>query len=187
MAYAEVLLVKPVDGLGAEGDRVKVRAGYARNYLLPEGIALPVTLSNRKYIDALQSARVKREAAELAAANATLAKLQGAKVAFAVKTGEAGKMFGAITVKDIHAKLAEQGIEVEQRKIHLGQGPVKVLGQSVAHIKLHADISFELPFEIVSLNPIEAPAEKKEEEDDEPQFDKKGRRLAKGAKRKSRD
>ena len=180
MANSEVLLVKPVDGLGAEGDRVKVRAGYARNYLLPQGIALPVTQANRKYIEALQSARVKREAADLAAANAALAKLQTAKVAFAVKTGEGGKMFGAITVKDIHAKLAEQGIEIEQRKIHLGQGPVKVLGQSVAHIKLHPEVSFELTFEIVSLNPIvEAKEEKHEEE--EARFDKKGRRITKKA------
>lgn len=187
MAHSEVLLVKPVDGLGAEGDRVKVRSGYARNYLLPQGIALPVTQANRKYIDALQSSRVKREATELAQANATLELLKAAKVAFAVKTGEAGKMFGAITVKDIHAKLAEAGIVIEQRKIQLGQGPVKVLGQSVAHIKLHADVAYELPFEVVSLNPIEAASTKPDTDDDEPQFDKKGRRLAKGAKRKSRD
>ena len=187
MANSEVLLVKPVDGLGAEGDRVKVRAGFARNYLLPQGVALPVNNANRKYIDALQGARTKREAKELADANATLEKIKSVSVAFAVKTGEGGKMFGAITVKDIHAKLAEQGVVIEQRKIHLGQGPVKVLGKSVAHIKLHADIAHELEFEIVSLNPIEAAVEKKDSDDDEPQFDKKGRRLAKGAKRKSRD
>ena len=183
MATSEVLLVKPVDGLGAEGDRVKVRAGYARNYLLPQGIALPVNNANRKYIDALQSARTKREAKELAEANATLEQLKTAKVAFAVKTGEGGKMFGAITVKDIHAKLAEQGIEIEQKRIHLGQGPVKALGKSVAHIKLHADVSFELEFEVVSANPIVEAVEKVEEE--EARFDKKGRRITKP--RKTRD
>lgn len=183
MATSEVLLVKPVDGLGAEGDRVKVRAGYARNYLLPQGIALPVNNANRKYIDALQSARTKREAKELAEANATLEQLKTAKVAFAVKTGEGGKMFGAITVKDIHAKLAEQGIEIEQKRIHLGQGPVKVLGKSVAHIKLHADVAFELEFEVVSANPIVEAVEKVEEE--EARFDKKGRRITKP--RKTRD
>lgn len=182
MATSEVLLVKPVDGLGAEGDRVKVRAGYARNYLLPQGIALPVNNANRKYIDALQSARTKREAKELAEANATLEQLKTAKVAFAVKTGEGGKMFGAITVKDIHAKLAEQGIEIEQKRIHLGQGPVKVLGKSVAHIKLHADVAFELEFEVVSANPIVEAVEKVEEE--EARFDKKGRRITKPRKTK---
>ncbi len=182
MANSEVLLVKPVDGLGAEGDRVKVRAGYARNYLLPQGIALPVNNANRKYIDALQAARTKREAKELAEANTAVEKLKTAKVAFAVKTGEGGKMFGAITVKDIHAKLAEQGIEIEQKRIHLGQGPVKVLGKSIAHIKLHADISHELEFEIVSANPIVEAAEKVEEE--EARFDKKGRRITKPRKTK---
>ncbi len=182
MATSEVLLVKPVDGLGAEGDRVKVRAGYARNYLLPQGIALPVNNANRKYIDALQSARTKREAKELAEANATLEQLKTAKVAFAVKTGEGGKMFGAITVKDIHATLAEQGIEIEQKRIHLGQGPVKVLGKSVAHIKLHADVAFELEFEVVSANPIVEAVEKVEEE--EARFDKKGRRITKPRKTK---
>lgn len=182
MATSEVLLVKPVDGLGAEGDRVKVRAGYARNYLLPQGIALPVNNANRKYIDALQSARSRREAKELAEANASLEKLKAVKLAFAVKTGEGGKMFGAITVKDIHAKLAEQGVEIEQRRIHLGQGPVKVLGKSVVHIKLHQEISHELEFEIVSANPIVEVAEKAEEE--EARFDKKGRRITKPRKTK---
>ena len=180
MANSEVLLVKPVDGLGAEGDRVKVRAGYARNYLLPQGVALPVNNANRKYIDALQSARTKREAKELAEANATVEKLKTATVAFAVKTGEGGKMFGAITVKDIHAKLVEAGITIEQKRIHLGQGPVKVLGKSIAHIKLHADISHELEFEIVSANPIIAVSDKVEEE--EARFDKKGRRITKPRK-----
>lgn len=182
MANSEVLLVKPVDGLGAEGDRVKVRAGFARNYLLPQGIALPVNNANRKYIDALQSARVKREAKEIAEANAALEKIKAVTVAFAVKTGEGGKMFGAITVKDIHAKLAELGIEICQKRIHLGQGPVKVLGKSVAHLKLHADIAHELEFEIVSANPIIAAGDKVEEE--EARFDKKGRRITKPRKTK---
>lgn len=187
MATSEVLLVKPVEGLGAEGDRVKVRAGYARNYLLPQGVALPINNANRKYIDALQSARTKREAKELAEANATVEKIKSVTIAFAVKTGEGGKMFGAITVKDIHAKLAEAGIELAQKAIHLASGPVKALGKSIAQIKLHPQVAHELEFEIVSANPIVAAAEVTEADDDEPQFDKKGRRLAKGAKRKSRD
>lgn len=184
MATSEVLLVKPVDGLGAEGDRVKVRAGFARNYLLPQGIALPVNSANRKYIDALQSARTKREAKEIAEANAALDKIKSVTVAFAVKTGEGGKMFGAITVKDIHAKLLENGVEIDQKRIHLGQGPVKVLGKSVAHIKLHPTVSHELEFEIVSANPIVEATAKTEAEDDEPRFDKKGRRITKPRKAK---
>lgn len=182
MAHNEVLLVKPVDGLGAEGDRVKVRAGFARNYLLPQGIALPVNNANRKYIDALQAARTKREAKEITEAQAAVEKIKTLSLAFAVKTGEGGKMFGAITVKDIHAKLLENGVDICQKRIHLGQGPVKVLGKSIAHLKLHPEIAHELEFEVVSLNPIVAVTEKVEEE--EARFDKKGRRITKPRKTK---
>src|SRR5512146_2138366 len=111
MAHSEVLLVKPVEGLGAEGDQVKVRAGYARNYLLPRAIAVPLTSSNRKQIEALKKRRVEREAQERAG------KLEKIRVAFAVKTGEGGKMFGAVTANDLHDKLAQAGLEIEKRKI----------------------------------------------------------------------
>ena len=88
MALSEVLLKKPVAGLGAEGDQVKVRAGYARNFLLPQGIAVPVTQANRKQIEALKKARAIREAKELDEAKALAAKLEGVELSFSVKTGE---------------------------------------------------------------------------------------------------
>ena len=97
MAFTEVLLIKPVDGLGAEGEQVRVRAGFARNYLLPQGIALPVNRSNTKYVEALKKAREVRESRDLEVANGTAAKLAAIKLVFAVKTGEGGKMFGAIS------------------------------------------------------------------------------------------
>ena len=165
MATTEVLLIKPVDGLGAEGEQVRVKAGYARNFLLPQGIALPVNQANRKYIESLQKARAAREARDLDAANALSGKLQGIALTFAVKTGEGGKMFGAISTAEIAGKLTESGIEIERKRIHLAQGPVKLLGKHVAHVKLHPTISIELPFEIVSENPIveeAAPAEESE-------------------------
>ena len=168
MASTEVLLIKPVDGLGAEGEQVRVKAGYARNYLLPQGIALPVNRANQKYIAALAKAREVREARDLEAAQALASKIQGVSLAFAVKTGEGGKMFGAISVTEIVAKLAEQGVTVDRKRVHLGQGPVKLLGKHVAHVKLHPTISFELPFEVVSENPIieeAAPAEEAEAPD----------------------
>jgi large subunit ribosomal protein L9 len=154
MAHNEVLLVKPVDGLGAEGDQVKVRAGYARNFLLPQGMAVPLTQSNRKQVEALKKARALREAKELDGAQALAKQLEKAAIAIAVKTGEGGKLFGAVTANDIHDKLTAAGITIEKRRIHLGQ-PVKTLGKHEVKIRLHPEVTVELSFEVVSENPIE--------------------------------
>ena len=154
MAHHEILLLKPVDGLGAEGDQVKVRAGYARNFLLPEGKAVPLTVSNRKQVEALKKARALREAKELDGAQALAQQLAKTNIAIAVKTGEGGKLFGAVTTNDLHEKLAAAGITLEKRRIHLGQ-PVKTLGKHEVKIKLHPDVTVELSFEVVSENPIE--------------------------------
>lgn len=154
MAYKEVLLVKPVEGLGGEGDQVKVRAGFARNFLLPRKIAMPLTGANRKQVDALKKRRAEREQAELSGAQEVARKLEKTSLAFAVKTGEGGRMFGAITAQDIHDKLAASGLELDKKKIHLFT-PVKTLGKHTVKIKLHADVAVELPFDVVSENPIE--------------------------------
>lgn len=156
MAYSEVLLVKPVDGLGGEGDQVKVRAGYARNFLLPRKIAVPLTTANRKQVESLQKRRALREAEELSGAQQLAKQLEKASLAFAVKTGEGGKMFGAITSADIHDKLTAAGITVDRKRIHL-HTPVKTLGQHSVKVKLHAEVTVELNFDVVSENPIEAP------------------------------
>ncbi|HVT72936.1 MAG TPA: 50S ribosomal protein L9 [Lacunisphaera sp.] len=157
MANSEVLLLKPVDGLGAEGDQVKVRAGYARNYLLPQGMAMPLTQSNRKRVEALKKARALREAKELDGAQALAKQIEKASIAIAVKTGEGGKLFGAVTANDLHEKLTAAGIAIEKRRIHLGQ-PIKTLGKHEVKIKLHADVSVDLSFDVVSENPIEPAA-----------------------------
>lgn len=153
MAYSEVLLVKPVDGLGGEGDQVKVRAGYARNFLLPRSIAVPVTKANRKQVEALKKRRAEREAQELSGAQELAKKLSATSLAFAVKTGEGGKMFGAITATDLHAKLVESGIELDKKRIQL-HTPVKTLGKHTVKVKLHAEVAVEVAFDIVSENPI---------------------------------
>ncbi len=163
MANTEVLLLKPVDGLGAEGDQVKVRAGFARNYLLPQHFALPVNRANRKQIESLKKRRAEREAKELEGAQALAAKLANVRVAFAVKTGEGGKMFGSVSVTEIHARLAAEGVELDRRKIHLPT-PVKALGKHSLHFKLHSQVQLDWEFEVVSENPIEEP--KKDEEAD---------------------
>ena len=154
MANSEVLLIQPVDGLGAEGDQVKVRAGYARNFLLPQGKAVPLTVANRKQVEALKKARGLREAKELDGAQALAKQIEKAGIAIAVKTGEGGKLFGAVTGNDIHEKLAAAGINVEKRRIHLGQ-PIKTLGKHTVNVRLHPEVTVELNFDVVSENPIE--------------------------------
>ncbi|HEX3729071.1 MAG TPA: 50S ribosomal protein L9 [Opitutaceae bacterium] len=165
MSYSEVLLLKPVEGLGGEGDQVKVRAGYARNFLLPRSIAVPLTASNRKQVEALKKRRGEREAHELNGAQALAKKLENARLeAFVVTTGEGGKMFGAVTGADLHAKLTAAGFEIDKKRIHLFN-PIKALGRHAVKIKLHPDVTVEVSFDVVSENPIVAPVveEKKPE------------------------
>ena len=158
MANTEVLLLKPVDGLGGEGDQVKVRAGYARNYLLPQGYATPMTLANRKRVESLRKRRAEREASELNGAQDLAKQLEKLSIAFADKTGEGGKMFGAVTAADLHDKITEAGITIDRKKIHL-HTPVKTLGKHSTKIKLHAEVSVEISFDVVSENPIEEAAD----------------------------
>lgn len=160
MANSNILLVKPVDGLGGEGDQVKVRAGYARNYLLPRGIAVPLTGANRKQVEALKKRRALREAQELTGAQELAGKLEKTALAFAVKTGEGGRMFGAITATDIHDKLTAAGLPIEKRRVLL-HTPVKTLGKHTVKVKLHPEITVELNFDVVSENPIVPSVEEK--------------------------
>ena len=153
MATTKVLLVKPVENLGGEGEQVTVKAGYARNFLYPQKVAIPVNKANQKQIEALIKARELREAKELENAQ-SLAKVLGEmSIAFAVKTGEGGKMFGSVTVADLVAKIAEGGIELPKKAVQL-PAPVKELGKHTAQIKLHKDVKVEFAFEVVSENPI---------------------------------
>lgn len=154
MATTEILLVKPVEGLGGEGDQVKVRAGYARNFLLPRKFAVSLNAANKKHVESLKKRRAGREQEELSGAQELAKKLEKTSLAFAVKTGEGGKMFGAVTSNDIHDKLTAAGVVIDKKKIHL-HTPVKTLGRHTVKVKLHADVSVELTFDVVSENPIE--------------------------------
>lgn len=154
MANQELLLLQPIDSIGNEGDQVSVKAGFARNYLLPRGLAVPVTRANKKQVEALQKRAEVRLMALLDSAKETAAKLEKISIAFAVKTGPGGKMFGSVTIPDIVARIGEEGIELDKKQLQI-PGPVKVLGRHTAKIKLHPDVVVELSFEVVSENPIE--------------------------------
>jgi large subunit ribosomal protein L9 len=154
MANQSVLLLKPVEKLGAEGDEVKVRAGYARNFLIPRKIAVPMTQSNRRYVEALNQRRIEREREELAGAERLASQLKKTNLAIAVKTGEGGKMFGSVTIPNILDRLKEDGIELERKQLNLEQ-PIKELGRHTVTVKLHADIQVTVNIEVVSENPID--------------------------------
>ncbi len=162
MANNQVLLLKPVKGLGAEGDTVTVRAGYARNFLLPRKVALPITQANRKQMDSLLKAREAREVKELEQSRTLAERIAAISIAIAVKTGEGGKMFGAVTANDLISRLSEEGIELTRKQLAL-PAPIKELGSHTVSVKLHADVGAELKFEVVSENPIEISSEDTEE------------------------
>ena len=164
MAHSEVLLIKPVEGLGGEGDQVKVRAGYARNFLLPRKVAVPLTTANRKQVEALKKRRGVREATELSGAQEIAKKLEKTGLAFAVTTGEGGKMFGSVTAADLHEKLTAAGFTIDKKRINL-HTPVKTLGKHEVKVKLHPEVTVDLSFDVVSENPIEPSAEEKADEE----------------------
>ena len=166
MANSQVLLLQPINGLGAEGDTVTVRAGYARNFLLPRKQALPITQANKKHVESLLKAREAREQKEFENARELSEKIEKISISIAVKTGEGGKMFGAVTANDLIERLKEEGVELVKKQLGLAQ-PIKDLGSHSATIKLHADVEAELKFEVVSENPIEEAATEDASEEDE--------------------
>jgi len=166
MANNQVLLLQPINGLGAEGDTVTVRSGYARNFLLPRKLALPITQANKKHVASLLKAREAREQKEFEDARTLSDRVEKVSIAIAVKTGEGGKMFGAVTANDLIERLKEEGIELTRKQLQLS-APIKELGSHAAAVKIHADVETELKFEVVSENPIEEGAESEDEDFDD--------------------
>jgi large subunit ribosomal protein L9 len=163
MAQTEVLLLQPLPNLGGEGEKVRVRSGYARNYLLPRKLAIPATRANVRQVEALEARRLQREQAEKASAEELASRVEAVRPVVVVKTGEGGKMFGAVTVRDLLDKLEEAGVELDRKRVHL-PAPVKTLGEHEAKVRLHPEVERVLRFEVVSENPIEsAPDEGAEE------------------------
>jgi len=151
MATASVLLIKPVDGLGAEGDEATVKAGYARNYLVPQKLAVPLTAANRKQIEALKVAKAARVQKEVVIAEVLKAKLEAIHIAVQVRAGEEGKMFGAVTAQELYDYITKEGVEVDRKKIQL-PSPIKTLGKHSTEIKLHSEVVFDFEFEVVPLH-----------------------------------
>lgn len=157
MAKVEVILTHPIVGLGAESDQVKVAAGYARNYLLPHGLAIPLTQSNKKRLESLQKRRAEREATELNAMTELAKSLGKMTLTIAVKTGDDGKLFGSVTNGTIADELKKQfEVTLDKRKIHL-EKPIKSVGEHEAEMRLHHGVHTTLKVIVNSSNPLPAP------------------------------
>ena len=152
MAKAEVILVRPVSGLGSESDRVEVTAGYARNYLIPGGYAVPLTASNRRRLEVLKARRIERESREVEAANELATSLSKLILTLKVRTGENGRLFGSVTPAKIAIELKQQfDVDIDKRKIHL-EDPIKELGEFGVDLKLHGEIIAALKVRVESIN-----------------------------------
>jgi large subunit ribosomal protein L9 len=140
----EVILLKDVKRLGKAGEVKRVADGYARNYLIPRGLAAVATEGARKQVVAQAEGAARHEAAARAEAEARAAHLQHVELVFAVKAGESGRLYGSITSADIAEKLAEQiHAEVDKRKVLLGE-PIKELGKFKVDVKLHSDVKITI-------------------------------------------
>src|SRR5437868_14527864 len=161
MPSTEVILTDNVPGLGAEADVVKVRRGYARNYLLPRGKAYEVTPATLRELDNLKKKRAEREARELNEAEELTRRIAKLRVTFTLATGESGKAFGSITAQDIVTRLKnELGDEIDRHKIVLDH-PIKTTGEHEVPIKLHHDVIAKFVFQ-VKPSKEEAPAAQNE-------------------------
>ncbi len=146
----EVILREHVDKLGRRGDVVKVADGYARNYLLPRNLALPVTEGNRRRIEHERKLAEQRELAEKGAAEATAARLNALVCEVARRVGENDVLYGSVTSADVAECLAAQGFEIEKRKIHLEE-PLKELGEFKVPIRLHREVTADVTVKVVKL------------------------------------
>ena len=144
MANTQVLLREDIDNLGARGEIVKVRAGYARNYLLPRKLAVQATATNVKQIEQERAALLRKEATERAGAEAQAGQMNALRLTFERKVGEHGMLYGSVTSMDIQEALREKGYEFDRRRIHLAEA-IKETGEFSVRVRLHREVNVEIP------------------------------------------
>jgi large subunit ribosomal protein L9 len=169
MANTEVILTANIPSLGAEADIVKVRRGYARNFLLPQGKALEVTKSTLRQVNHLRAKRAEREAREVTAAEEIATKINKLKLSFTLETGETGKAFGSVTSKDLHDRIvAELKLAELPKHAVVVDKPIKETGDHEVSVKLHADVTATLHFKVVAPVVVEKVEESGDEDDRKP-------------------
>jgi len=144
----EVILRQDVEKLGSRGQVVKVAPGYARNFLLPNKIAVPATEANRKIVEQERQAHVRKEAKQKGEAEDLAKMVNGVSVTIVQKAGENDQLFGSVTSKDIVEALAAQNFEIDRRKIHLEE-PIKQLGDFKIPVRLHKDVTAEIAVHVI--------------------------------------
>lgn len=146
----QVILMDKVVNLGGLGDIVKVKDGYARNYLIPQGMAKRATEENKKVFEARRAELEKAQAEKLASAQEKAAKLEGLTLQIAGKAGVDGRLFGSVGNADIAEALAAQGIEIEKSAVRLPLGPMKQIGENQIEIALHSDVVATITVTVVA-------------------------------------
>ena len=146
----EVILLKKVENLGNLGDKVKVKAGYGRNFLIPTGKAKPATEANLAEFEARRAELEKAAAEALAAAEARAAKLADVTVTIASKAGDEGKLFGSIGPADIVTAVADAGVEIEKQEVRLPEGPLRTTGEFEVGLHLHTDVDATINVVVVA-------------------------------------
>ena len=154
MAKTNVILIKNVEGLGAESDQVNVATGFARNYLLPQGLAIPLTQGNERHLAALRKQRQERELQEAKDAKELAAGFKHLMLIIKAKTGDNGKMYGSVTPSNIVEQLKQQfDVKIERKKLHIEE-PIRTIGDYDVEVRLHSDVRTTLKVRVESSNPL---------------------------------
>ena len=146
----EIILKKDVENLGLEFDTVKVKPGYARNFLIPQGYALLATPKNKAALEATLEARKEEEAKLIAAANAIIEKLKATTISISAKAGAGDKIFGSINNATLAEELAKAGVEVDKKYIKIPGNNIKRTGKFSAKVRPHRNVEYDYEFEVVS-------------------------------------
>ena len=150
MATVEVILKQKIEGLGAEADVVKVKRGFARNFLLPQDRAYEATKANRRHVKHLQDLRSKREADEMAEAESAAGKLKKLRLSIVLSLGQGGKAFGSVTTADIAALINEKSkLNIDRHQLVL-DAPIKTLGSYDIPVKLHPSVEASVTVRVIS-------------------------------------
>ncbi len=143
MGHTKVLLREDVDDLGARGEIVRVKAGYARNYLLPRNLAVEATAGNVKGIESERAALLKKEAKERSTAEGQAQQIGALQLEFKRKAGEQGALYGSVTSMDVAEALRERGYEIDRHRIHMRE-PLKRVGEYTVPVRLHREVTLDL-------------------------------------------
>jgi large subunit ribosomal protein L9 len=146
----EVILLEKVANLGVMGDKVSVKSGYGRNFLLPYGKAVPATEANLNAFEERRAELEKAATEKLVVAQARAEKLEGASFTISSKAGDEGKLFGSIGVRDVADAITAAGTDVEKSEILLPEGPLRAVGEYEVELKLHSDVHVTVKLAVVA-------------------------------------